>query len=100
MKRRSVQPSLARRAARILRKLKNVPGLSIEEKSVHALGLAATPEERWELFENFVRSAGYWQPLKKRNRIRKSKAAVGLDKDKLHLRLIAEFLRCRRAIRE
>ena len=49
----------------MLRKLKDVPGLSIEEKSVHALGLAATPEERWEIFENFVRSAGYWQPLKK-----------------------------------
>jgi hypothetical protein len=65
MKRRRVQPSLARRAARTLRKLKDVPGLSIEEKSVHALGLAATPEERWEIFESFVRSAGYWQPLKR-----------------------------------
>jgi hypothetical protein len=65
MKRRSVQPNLARRAARVLQKLKNVPGLSIEEKSVHALGLAATPEERWEIFERFVRSAGYWRPLKR-----------------------------------
>jgi hypothetical protein len=50
----------------MLRKLKNVRGLSIEEKSVHALGLAATPEERWEMFENFVRSAGYWRPLKRK----------------------------------
>ena len=67
MKRRSAQSqtSLAKRAARVLQKLKDVPGLSIEEKSVHALGLAATPEERWEIFENFVRSAGYWQPSKK-----------------------------------
>jgi len=49
----------------MLRKLRDVQGLSVEEKSVHALGLAATPEERWEIFESFVRSAGYWQPLKK-----------------------------------
>jgi hypothetical protein len=67
MKRRSAQPrtSLAKRAARMLRKLRGVRGLSVEEKSVHALGLAATPDERWEIFESFVRSAGYWQPLKK-----------------------------------
>ena len=54
------------RAAKILRRLKNVRGLSVEEKSVHALGLAATPEERWELFEDSMRSFGYWKPLKRR----------------------------------
>src|SRR5262245_2358998 len=68
MKRRSVQnqPSLARRAARMLQKLEGVRGLSVEEKSVHALGLAATPDERWEIFESFIRSAGYWQPCKRK----------------------------------
>jgi hypothetical protein len=57
---------LAKRAAAMLRRLKNVRGLSVEEKSVHALGLAATPQERWDLFERSLRSAGYWQPLKRK----------------------------------
>lgn len=67
MRKQSAQSraDLAKRAARVLRQLRDVPGLSVEEKSVHALGLAASPEERWEIFENFVRSAGYWQPSRK-----------------------------------
>ncbi len=52
------------RAARILARLRHVRGLDDAEKSIHALGLAATPQERWELFENSVRSFGYWKPLK------------------------------------
>jgi hypothetical protein len=55
----------------MLARLKSVGGLSDAEKSVYALGLAATPEERWTLNENFVRSLGYWKPLK-----RKKKPAV------------------------
>jgi hypothetical protein len=64
MKRNVVQPlrPLPERAARVLKRLRRVRGISLEEKSVHALGLAATPEERWAIFENFVRSAGYWRP--------------------------------------
>lgn len=50
----------------MLAKLKAVPGLDIEEKSVHALGLAASPQERWELLERHVRSLGYWKPLKQK----------------------------------
>ena len=50
----------------MLRRLKHVRGLSVEEKSVHALGLAATSEERWELFEESMRSFGYWKPLKRK----------------------------------
>ena len=57
---------LPKRAAAMLKRLKHVRGLSDAEKSVHALGLAATPQERWNLFENCVRSAGFWQPLKKK----------------------------------
>jgi hypothetical protein len=53
------------RAAKMLRRLRHVQGLSEEEKSVHALGLAATPEERWELFVGRMRSFGYWKPLKR-----------------------------------
>ena len=54
------------RAAKMLRRLKRMRGLSVEEKSVHALGLAATSEERWQLFEDSMRSFGYWKPLKRK----------------------------------
>jgi hypothetical protein len=57
---------LPQRAARMLARLKHVRGMSEDEKSVHALGLAATPEERWQLNENFIRSLGYWKPLKRK----------------------------------
>jgi hypothetical protein len=50
----------------MLARLKSVRGLSDDEKSVYALGLAATPEERWELNENFIRSLGYWKPSKRK----------------------------------
>ncbi|HEY2083307.1 MAG TPA: hypothetical protein VGI88_11025 [Verrucomicrobiae bacterium] len=68
MKRKSQRKpsSLPRRAARMFARLKSVRGLSDAEKSVYALGLAATPEERWTLNENFVRSLGYWKPLKRK----------------------------------
>jgi hypothetical protein len=62
-------PPLPVRAARMLRRLERVRGLSDAEKSVHALGLAATPHERWELFENSVRSFGFWRPLKRRRSV-------------------------------
>ena len=58
-------PPLPVRAARVLARLKHVRGLDDAEKSVHALGFAATPQERWDLFESSVRSFGYWKPLKK-----------------------------------
>jgi len=54
------------RAARMLKRLKHVRGLSEAEKSVHALGLAATPQERVDLLEKHVRSFGYWKRLKGR----------------------------------
>ena len=63
--RRKIEP-LPVRAAKMLRRLKGVRGLSVEEKSVHALGLAATSEERWELFVATMRSFGYWKPLKRK----------------------------------
>jgi hypothetical protein len=36
-------------------RLKHVRGMSDGEKSVHALGLGATPEERWQLIQNHLR---------------------------------------------
>lgn len=66
MKARPTKLPLPVRAARVLARLKHLRGLSNAEKSTHALGLAATPQERWELLENSVRSFGYWKPLKRR----------------------------------
>ena len=48
-------PPLPERAAKMLARLKRVRGMSDDEKSVHALGLAATPEERWQLVQNHLR---------------------------------------------
>ncbi|HAO80607.1 MAG TPA: hypothetical protein DCQ92_16880 [Verrucomicrobia subdivision 3 bacterium] len=56
MKRNSkVLPPLPQRAAKMFARLKRVRGMSDDEKSVHALGLAATPEERWQLTQNHLR---------------------------------------------
>ncbi len=52
------------RAARLLKRLRHVRGLDEGEKSLHALGLAASPEERWELWAKQMRSNGCWQPSK------------------------------------
>ena len=60
---RKIRP-LPERAAAMLKRLDHVDGLTDQEKSVHALGLAATPQERWDIFERFIRSCGYWTPLK------------------------------------
>ncbi len=61
VKRKSKLP-LPQRAARMLRRLKGVRGMSDAEKSVYALGLAATPKERWQLNANLIRSLGYGKP--------------------------------------
>lgn len=49
----------------MLKRLRRVRGLSEAEKSVHALGLAATPQERWELLEQNVRSSNFWKRSKR-----------------------------------
>ncbi|MCW5556760.1 MAG: hypothetical protein KIT22_02790 [Verrucomicrobiae bacterium] len=54
------------RAARIFRRLRPLRGLDDGEKSLHALGLAATPQERWDLWEQQMRSAGFWKPSKRK----------------------------------
>jgi len=46
---------LPERAAKIFARLKHMRGMSDDEKSLHALGLAATPEERWQLTQNHLR---------------------------------------------
>lgn len=41
---------------------------------------------------------GHLVPMLRLERIKKSKEAVGRDKDKLHVMLIRDFLRCQRVI--
>jgi hypothetical protein len=40
----------------MLKKIRNVRGLSEHEKLLFARSLAATPDERWQMHENFLRS--------------------------------------------
>jgi hypothetical protein len=42
----------------VFEKLRTVRGLSVEEKWLFAKTLAATPDERWQMHENFLRSHG------------------------------------------
>ena len=42
----------------MLRKLRKEPGLSEDERHLFARSLAASPDERWRLHENFLRSHG------------------------------------------
>ena len=47
---------MEKKIARVFRKIRNVPGLSEDEKHLFARSLAATPDERWALHENYLRS--------------------------------------------
>jgi hypothetical protein len=52
---------------KVYRKLKNMRGLSEEEKALLAQALAATPEERWRMHDDYLRSFGlysHWQRRK------------------------------------
>lgn len=47
-------------------KLGRMPGLSEEEKIQLARCLAATPDERWTMNVNFLRSLGLWGRSRRR----------------------------------
>jgi hypothetical protein len=47
---------MEKKIARILRKIRGEPGLSEDERYLFARSLAASPDERWRLHENFLRS--------------------------------------------
>ena len=49
-------PSMEKKIARVLKKLRRAHELSEHEKYLFARSLAATPDERWRLHENFLRS--------------------------------------------
>ena len=49
---------------KVYRKIRGMPGLGDEEKIMIARSLAATPDERWQMHENFLRSHGlfsHWE---------------------------------------
>ena len=66
MSRKHSKLPLAIRAKRMLARIKNTRGLSDDEKALHALGLAATPEERWQLVQNHLRLFNSSPPSKKK----------------------------------
>ena len=47
---------MEKKIARILQKIQDVPGLGEDEKYLFARSLAATPDQRWEIHESFLRS--------------------------------------------
>jgi hypothetical protein len=47
---------MQKRMEKVLKKLRHVRGLSEDEKYLFARSLAATPDERWQMHENFLRS--------------------------------------------
>jgi hypothetical protein len=47
---------MEKKVARFLAKIRRVRGLSEDEKYLFARSLAATPDERWRLHQNFLRS--------------------------------------------
>jgi hypothetical protein len=49
---------VGKKVRRILRRIRNEPGLSEDEKYLFARSLAASPDERWRMHENFLRSHG------------------------------------------
>ncbi|HEX3626536.1 MAG TPA: hypothetical protein VH280_14065 [Verrucomicrobiae bacterium] len=45
---------------KVYRKIKNARGLDESEKVLYARALAATPDERWQMNESYLRSLGLW----------------------------------------
>lgn len=58
------QASLGVRAAGVLKRLHGLRGMSEDEMALFALGIAATPEERWQLVQNHIQLFGSFQPSK------------------------------------
>jgi hypothetical protein len=48
--------TVQKKMAAMLKKLEGVKGLSEHERLLFARSLSATPQERWEMHENFLRS--------------------------------------------
>jgi hypothetical protein len=55
-----------KKMARVLARLRDEPGLSEHEKILWARSLAATPDERWQMHQNFLRSLGLFTRSERR----------------------------------
>ncbi len=51
---------------RVYRRIRRARGLSEKEKIQMARSLAATPDERWELHESFLRSLGLFSHFERK----------------------------------
>jgi hypothetical protein len=51
---------------RVYRNIRSLRGLSEEERIMIARSLAATPDERWQMHENFLRSHGLFSHWKRK----------------------------------
>ena len=81
----------------VYERIKRVRGLDESEKVLYARSLAATPTERWQMNENYMRSLGLWGRSALKS---KRKAAVMRPKDASHIFCIDETLRLLRAKKE
>ena len=49
---------MEKKMARVLARIRRVRGLSVDEQYLFARSLAATPDERWRIHQDFLRSVG------------------------------------------
>ena len=49
-----------KRIEQVYQRLQSVRGLSVDEKWLFARSLSATPDERWQMHESFLRSHGLY----------------------------------------
>ncbi|HWY77481.1 MAG TPA: hypothetical protein VN281_17820 [Verrucomicrobiae bacterium] len=91
---------MGEKVAQVLKKIRNVRGLSEDEKYLFARSLAATPDERWKMHENFLRShdlctrsARKKYGFKWVRRVFASKEWVRWPKDIAYLRLAAQTMK-------
>jgi hypothetical protein len=49
-----------KRIERVFERIRSVRGLSVDEQWLFARSLASTPDERWQMHENFLRSHGLY----------------------------------------
>jgi len=49
---------MQKKTLRVLKRLRGIRGLSEDEQILFARSLATTPDERWRLHENYLRSLG------------------------------------------
>jgi hypothetical protein len=57
---------MEKKVARVFERIRHVRALSVDEKHLFARSLAATPDERWRLHQNFLHSHGLYTRSERR----------------------------------